>query len=116
MWVDAMTLSSKADNPEGAYAFMNYILDAQIGAYLARSVNFASPNKASSKYLNEQFKKNHVAVRHSEGRKLYVGNEQFKKNRVINPTKEEIDRMVFLRDLGDASKLFDAAWTTVKTH
>ena len=94
MWVDAMTLSSKADNPEGAYAFMNYMLDAQVGAYLARSVNFASPNKASSKYLNEQFKK----------------------NRVINPTKEEIDRMVFLRDLGDASKLFDAAWTTVKTH
>ena len=94
MWVDAMTLSSNAENPEGAYAFMNYILDAQVGAYLARSVNFASPNKASSKYLNEQFKK----------------------NRVINPTKEEIDRMVFLRDLGDASKLFDAAWTTVKTH
>lgn len=94
MWVDAMTLSSKADNPEGAYAFMNYMLDAQVGAYLARSVNFASPNKASSKHLNEQFKN----------------------NRVINPTKEEIDRMVFLRDLGDASKLFDAAWTTVKTH
>ena len=94
MWVDAMTLSSKADNPEGAYAFMNYILDAQVGAYLARSVNFASPNKASYKLLDEQFKN----------------------NRVVKPTKEEIDRMVFLRDLGDASKLFDAAWTTVKSN
>jgi spermidine/putrescine transport system substrate-binding protein len=94
MWVDAMTLSSKAKNPDGAYAFMNYILDTQVGADLAKSVYFASPNKASYKLLDEQFKK----------------------NRVINPTKEEIDRMVFLRDLGDASKLFDAAWTTVKTH
>jgi spermidine/putrescine transport system substrate-binding protein len=94
MWVDAMTLSSKAKNPDGAYAFMNYILGAQVGADLAKSVYFASPNKASYKLLDEQFKN----------------------NRVVNPTKEEIDRMVFLRDLGDASKLFDAAWTTVKTH
>ena len=62
------------------------------------------------------FIKGHISYLKFTERKLYVGNEQFKKNRVINPTKEEIDRMVFLRDLGDASKLFDAAWTTVKTH
>ena len=94
MWVDAMTLSSKAKNPDGAYAFMNYILGAQVGADLAKSVYFASPNKASYKLLDEQFKN----------------------NRVVNPTKEEIDRMVFLRDPGDASKLFDGAWTTVKLN
>lgn len=94
MWVDAMTLSSKAPNPEGAYAFMNYILDAKIGAQLAKFINYATPNKAS----------------------LEVIDEGFKKNRVINPTREEIDRMVFLRDPGESAKLFDDAWTTVKTH
>lgn len=94
MWVDAMLLSSKAPNAEGAYAFMNYILDAKIGAQLAKYINYATPNKAS----------------------LEVIDEEFKNNRVINPTKEEIDRMVFLKDPGDAAKLFDEAWTIVKTR
>lgn len=94
MWVDAMTLSSKAPNPEGAYAFMNYILDPQIGAQLARNIHFATPNKASQALMDDKFKK----------------------NRVINPTKEEIDRMVFLRDPGDTAKLFDMAWEQLKAQ
>ncbi len=94
MWVDAMTLSSKAPNKEGAYAFMNYILDAKIGAQLAKFINYATPNKASISVLDEEF----------------TG------NRVINPTEEEIKRMVFLQDPGDAAKLFDEAWTIVKTR
>ena len=94
MWVDAMTLSSKAPNVEGAYAFMNYILDAKIGAQLAKYINYATPNKAS----------------------LEVIDEEFKNNRVINPNEQEIKRMVFLADPGDAAKLFDEAWTIVKTR
>lgn len=94
MWVDAMLLSSKAPNPEGAYAFMNYILDAKIGAQLAKFINYATPNKAS----------------------LEVIDDEFKNNRVVNPTKEEIARMVFLKDAGDAARLYDEAWTIVKTR
>lgn len=94
MWVDAMTLSSHAQNSDGAHAFMNYILDAQNGATLALSTNFATPNRASMKLIDDKFKQ----------------------NRVINPTREEIDRMVFLRDPGVAAKLFDDAWAIVKSH
>ncbi|MCQ2054685.1 MAG: spermidine/putrescine ABC transporter substrate-binding protein [Fibrobacter sp.] len=94
MWVDAMTLSSKAPNVEGAYAFMNYILDAKIGAQLAQYINYATPNKASLEFVSEDFKN----------------------DRVVNPTESEIKRMVFLADPGDAAKLFDDAWTIVKTR
>ncbi len=94
MWVDAMTLSSKSPNPEGAYAFMNYILDAKIGAQLAKYINYATPNKASIEVLDREFTE----------------------NRVINPTEAEIQRMVFLKDPGDAARLFDEAWTIVKTR
>ncbi len=94
MWVDAMTLSSKAKNSNGAYAFMNYILDAKIGAQLAKAINYATPNKAS----------------------LEIMDEEFKNNRVINPNAQEIKRMVFLTDLGEAEKLFDEAWMIVKSH
>jgi spermidine/putrescine transport system substrate-binding protein len=94
MWVDAMLLSSKASNVEGAYAFMNYILDAKIGAELATSMNFATPNKAS----------------------LEIIDEKFKNNRVINPNKQENNRMVFLTDLGESEKLYDEAWMIVKNQ
>ena len=94
MWVDAMLLSSKASNVEGAYAFMNFILDANNGAQLAKFINYATPNKGS----------------------LDVIDEEYKNNRVINPNSQEIKRMEFLTDLGDAEKLFDEAWMIVKTH
>lgn len=94
MWVDAMTLSANSPNPDGALQFMNYILDAKIGAQLAKFINYATPNKASLEFLDKDFTE----------------------NRVINPTKEEIGRMVFLKDPGDAARLFDEAWTIVKTR
>ena len=71
---------------------MNYILDAKVGAQLAKFINYATPNKAS----------------------LEVIDDEFKKNRVINPNEEEIKRMVFLTDLGNATKFYDEAWNIVK--
>ncbi len=94
MWVDAMTLSSKAKNPAGAYAFMDYILDAKNGAQLAKAINYATPNKAS----------------------LEIMDDDFKNNRVINPNKQEIERMVFLNDMGEKEKNFDEAWMIVNTQ
>jgi spermidine/putrescine transport system substrate-binding protein len=32
IWVDNMAIPAKAPNPEAAYAFINYILDAKVGA------------------------------------------------------------------------------------
>ena len=94
MWVDAMTIGSRSQNVEGAYAFMNYILDGQIGAQLAKFINYATPNKASLAFLDKDFTD----------------------NKVINPSAVEIGRMVFLRDPGESSKLFDDAWKTIKTR
>lgn len=94
MWVDAMLLSSQASNVEGAYAFMNYILDAVVGARLAKYINYATPNKAS----------------------LDVIDDDFKDNRVINPNKQEIKRMKLLTDLGESTKFYDEAWIIVKTR
>jgi spermidine/putrescine transport system substrate-binding protein len=94
MWADAMTISSHAPNPNGAYAFMNYVLDAKIGAQLAKYINYATPNKAS----------------------LEVIDSTFKKNQVINPAQETFARLTFLKDPGEAAMMFDEAWTTVKTR
>lgn len=94
MWVDAMLLSARAPNKEGAYAFMNYILDGKVGAQLAKHVNFATPNKESLKYLDDSFKS----------------------NRVINPSGEELKRLTILKDPGSTVRIFDEAWNTVKAR
>ncbi len=94
IWVDVMTLSKGSGNIEGAYAFMNYILDAKVGAKLADYVAFGSPNKASYPLLNPEMAKNPV----------------------IYPDSNIMKRLVFLSDPGDATRYYDEAWTTVKTR
>ena len=71
---------------------MNYILDAENGAQLAKYINYASPNKAS----------------------LRVIDSTYKNNRVINPPRETYARLTFLKDPGDAAMMLDEAWTIVK--
>ena len=94
IWVDVMTLSKDSQNKDGAYAFMNYILDAKNGARLANYVAFGSPNKASYPFLDKEL----VA------------------NPVIYPDSAIMKRLVFLSDPGDAARFYDEAWTTIKSR
>ena len=93
-WVDVMMLSSKAPNVKGAYAFMNYILDAKIGAQLANYIAFCSPNQASLPYIDKKMLADPV----------------------IYPDSATMNRLVFLADPQEASRLYDEAWTMVKTR
>src|SRR5690606_28698460 len=47
IWVDNMAIPVGAPNPELAMVFMDYILDAQVGADISNYTAFASPNQAS---------------------------------------------------------------------
>src|SRR5699024_5794183 len=53
LWVDVMAIPAHAPNPELAHKFINFILDAQIGAQLANWNAYASPNEAAQPYLDE---------------------------------------------------------------
>ena len=94
IWVDVMTLSSKSPNPDGAYAFMNYILDAKNGAKLANYVAFGSPNKESYPFLDPE-----IAA-----------------NPVIYPDSTIMKKLVFLSDPGEAARFYDEAWTILKSR
>jgi spermidine/putrescine transport system substrate-binding protein len=45
VWVDSMCIPADAPNPALAMKFINYILDAEIGAQLSNFNQFATPNK-----------------------------------------------------------------------
>ncbi|NUQ12627.1 MAG: spermidine/putrescine ABC transporter substrate-binding protein [Gemmatimonadaceae bacterium] len=94
IWVDTFVIPAKAPKPELAYKFLNFLLEPQIGARLSAFVKYASPNAAS---------------------KPHIVPEDLA-NPVIYPPEDAMSRLEGHRDLGDAIKLFDEAWTTVKSR
>jgi spermidine/putrescine transport system substrate-binding protein len=92
MWVDNMAIPAQAPNKELAEKFINYILDAKVGAQLSNFNQFATPNKAS----------------------LPMINEADKNNRAIYPTPEIMEKLEFFKDLGATSRLYDEVWTQIK--
>ncbi len=52
-WVDVMMIPSKAPNPDLAHKFIDFILDAEVGAQLSNYNYYASPNEAAKPYLDE---------------------------------------------------------------
>ncbi len=53
MWFDQMAIPADAKNPDGAHAFLNFILDAQNMAAASNYVYYANGNKASQEFLEE---------------------------------------------------------------
>jgi spermidine/putrescine transport system substrate-binding protein len=92
IWVDAMTIPAKAPNVEGAYRFINFILDAQVGAQLSNYLSYATPNEASMPLIDEEVR---VDPR-------------------VYPTDEQLAKMSMLEDVREATTLYDQAWTRIK--
>ena len=53
MWFDQMAIPADAPNPEGAHAFLNFIMDAQNMADASNYVYYANGNLASQPLLEE---------------------------------------------------------------
>jgi spermidine/putrescine transport system substrate-binding protein len=92
IWVDAMTVLAKAPNPEGAYRFINFILDEKVGAQLSNYLAYATPNAASLPLIDEE-------VRQDER---------------VYPSEASMAHLSVLEDVLDATTLYDQVWTRVK--
>ncbi|GKY87435.1 polyamine ABC transporter substrate-binding protein [Sinisalibacter aestuarii] len=53
MWFDQMAIPADAPNPDGAHAFLNFIMDAQNMAQASNYVYYANGNLASQEFLIE---------------------------------------------------------------
>ena len=47
LWFDNMVIPSTATNMEGAHAFINFMLDAEVAAQNADYVGYSTPNVAA---------------------------------------------------------------------
>ena len=92
LWIDSMMIPAKAPNSAMAEAFINYILEANIGAQLSNFNQYATPNKAAKTLINPK----DLA------------------NPAIYPTEEIMSKLEVLKDLGADTKLYDELWTQIK--
>jgi spermidine/putrescine transport system substrate-binding protein len=94
IWVDAMTIPAKAPNPRAAHTFINFILDAKVGAQLSDFNRYATPNAASLPLVSK-------ADRENPG---------------IYPPDEMVKKMEYLQDVGKDTRLYDEVWTAIKAR
>lgn len=58
IFIDGFVMSKKAPNKDGAYKFLNFLLQPKVAARIAEITNFTSPNKAAEAHLPADFKNN----------------------------------------------------------
>lgn len=93
-WVDNLVITKHAPNPDAAYAFINYVLDAKTGAHLSNWTRYATPNKASLPYIDPALLKDDA---------VYL-------------PQSYLPKLHFLKDLGKKSRIYDELWTMVKAR
>lgn len=93
IWVDVMTIPSHAPNVKGAHQFINYIMDAKIGAQLSNYINYGSPNKAAMPMVDEESRK----------------------DARIYPSEALTKKLTFLEDVGNDTQSYDKIWTAIKS-
>ena len=53
MWFDMMAIPKGAANAEGAFAFINYLLEPEVIAKSTNVVTYANPNSASKPFVDQ---------------------------------------------------------------
>ncbi|GEM82753.1 ABC transporter substrate-binding protein [Meiothermus hypogaeus] len=94
LFIDSMAIPAKAPNPEAAHRFINFILDAKIGARLAEYQQSATPNAAAKKLLKPQMLQNPA----------------------IWPSEAQMKVLEFILDQGNKNRVLDEAWTQLKSR
>jgi spermidine/putrescine transport system substrate-binding protein len=90
--LDNMMIPNGAPNSDNAHKFMNFFLDAKIGARNAASTSASTPNEAAKAFISKADRENPV----------------------IYPSVAVLKTLEYGQDVGAAAKLYDAAWTKIK--
>lgn len=94
IWVDNFAIPKGAPHPELATQFINFLLEPEISAKTSNFIKYGTPNKVSiEKGLINKTELN---------------------NPGIYPPPEVYQKLKFIRDVGEATRLYDEAWTEAK--
>ncbi|MDX2272584.1 MAG: spermidine/putrescine ABC transporter substrate-binding protein [Cyanobacteriota bacterium] len=94
LWIDNMMIAAQAPHPELAHQFINYLLDAEVGALLSTYNSCGSPNEAAKAFIDP------VDLN----------------NPIIYPSAEDLEKLEYVKEISpDELRLIDALWTNVKS-
>jgi spermidine/putrescine-binding protein len=94
VWTDNLCIPKTAPNQEAAEEFINYLLRPEVGAKITNYTWYGSPNAASEEFIDAEILEEPA----------------------IYPPPEVMDKLEFLRDVGEATAIYDRLWTEIKTE
>jgi len=93
LFIDNLAVPRDAADPELAHAFIDFTMEADVAAEICATMRYSSPNRAAWPLLPP-------AVR---------------RNPAVFPPPDVVERLELIRDLGEATVLYDRLWTEVKS-
>lgn len=93
MWIDSLAIPKSAKNIDAAYAFINYMMQPEVAAKAATLSKSATVIDKAKALLPKA-----VA-----------------ENPAIYPPADQLKKVDFILDIGEATKLYQDGWTQVKT-
>jgi spermidine/putrescine-binding protein len=94
-WLDNICITASSERHATAVHFMNYLLDAEVGAAITNYTYYGSPNEAAKAFILEEI---------LEDESIY-------------PPQDVLDKLVWLVELDEATTLLlDEVWTTIKSQ
>lgn len=94
IWTDNLCIPKTAPSRYTAEVFINYLLRPDVAAKVTNFTWYASPNQAADKFINPEILEDPA----------------------IYPPSEVMDKLEFIRDVGEATALYDRIWTEIKTR
>jgi spermidine/putrescine-binding protein len=91
-WLDNICITASTERYETALHFMNYLLDAEVGATITNFTYYASPNEAAKEFILEE-----------------ILNDPS-----IFPPPEVEAKLQWLTEVGDAIFIYDEMWTAIR--
>ncbi len=92
-WIDCLVIPEKAPRPSRAHEFISFLLQPENAAGVSAGAKVDTGNAAAYDLIPADVRNNPV----------------------IFPSSNALAKVPFLNDLGDAQKLYDAAWKRVKS-
>ena len=93
LWQDTLAIPTGAPHPGNAHAFINFLLDADVGKAIATTIQYATPNGAARAKMDDAYKNNPA----------------------IFPPEEVLSKCEAVQYLGEeANKVRDEIWTRIK--
>ncbi|NEO30658.1 MAG: spermidine/putrescine ABC transporter substrate-binding protein [Symploca sp. SIO3C6] len=89
LWMDTLVIPKTAPNPDGAYAWINFMLQPDVAAQICQRLSFATPNKEAFKILPPEIQD----------------------NQSLFPPESTLENCEGLTPVGEFEEVYDRYWT-----